>query len=71
MLTRRLRPQGPKPVANATAPSKELTSWKEIADYLGVAERTAQKWESERGLPVRRLPGPKGRVSADPADLDR
>lgn len=71
MLTRRLRPQGPQPVANATAPSKELTSWKEIADYLGVAERTAQKWESERGLPVRRLPGPKGRVSADPADLDR
>ncbi|MBI1873478.1 MAG: hypothetical protein HYS05_06255 [Acidobacteria bacterium] len=48
-----------------------MTSWKEIADYLRVAERTAQKWEIERGLPVRRLPGPKGRVSSDPTDLDR
>jgi len=58
-------------VVRRSEPSKELTSWKEIADYLGVAERTAQKWEIERGLPVRRLPGPKGRVSADSADLDQ
>ncbi len=50
---------------------KELTSWKEIADYLGVSVRTAQKWETQRGLPVRRFPGEKGRVSADPAALDR
>jgi hypothetical protein len=35
----------------------ELTSWKEIANYLSVSVRTAQKWEGERNLPVRRLPG--------------
>ena len=53
------------------AARKELSSWKEIADYLGVSVRTAQKWESERGLPVRRLPGEKGRVWADPDQLER
>ena len=49
---------------------KELTSWKEIGEFLGVSARTAQKWELERGLPVRRLPGLKGRVSADPVELE-
>jgi hypothetical protein len=49
---------------------RELTSWKEIADYLGVAVRTAQKWESERALPVRRLPGPaRGRVIVTESEL--
>ncbi len=42
----------------------DLTSWKEIADFLGVTDRTAQRWASERGLPVRRLPGGRGRVLA-------
>jgi hypothetical protein len=55
---------------NATPEQRrELTSWKEIADYLGVNVRTAQKWEKERGLPVRRMPGGSGRVSADPVAL--
>ena len=49
--------------------SKELTSWKEIADYPGVTVRTAQKCEGERGLPVRRLTDVKGRVSVDPVEL--
>jgi len=49
----------------------ELTSWKEIADHLGVTVRTAQKWEAERGLPVRRLAGEKGRVSATTSGLER
>jgi CheY-like chemotaxis protein len=31
-----------------------LSSWKEIAIYLGKGVRTAQRWESELGLPVRR-----------------
>jgi predicted DNA-binding transcriptional regulator AlpA len=31
-----------------------LTSWKEIAKYLGKGVRTAQRWESQLGLPVRR-----------------
>ena len=47
-----------------------LTSWKEIAEHLHVAVRTAQAWEREKGLPVNRMPGKKGRVNADPAELD-
>jgi excisionase family DNA binding protein len=52
-------------------PKRLLTSWKEIAEYLGVSVRTAQKWEAEMGLPVHRLPGEKGRVSAEAAGLER
>jgi hypothetical protein len=36
-----------------------LTSWKEIAQYVGKGVRTLQHWERQMGLPVRR---PKGRV---------
>lgn len=36
---------------------KRLDSWKEIAAFLGRAERTVKRWETERGLPVHRLPG--------------
>ncbi len=50
---------------------RELNSWKEIADHLGVTVRTAQRWEEERGLPVTRLPGGRGRVSANLEELDR
>lgn len=32
-----------------------LTSWKEIAERLGVTVRTAQSYEKSRGLPVRRM----------------
>ena len=32
-----------------------------MANHLGVNVRTAQRWERERGLPVRRLPGRSGR----------
>ncbi len=49
---------------------EELTTWKEIAEYLGVTVRTAQHWEEERGLPVRRMPGPRGRVLARVAELE-
>ncbi len=31
-----------------------LTSWKEIASYLGKGVRTVQRWEAQLGLPVRR-----------------
>lgn len=31
-----------------------LTSWKEIATYLGKGVRTVQRWEQMFGLPVRR-----------------
>lgn len=50
---------------------QQLTSWKEIADYLHISVRTAQTWEREKGLQVQRMAGKKGRVSADPAELDR
>jgi hypothetical protein len=43
---------------------KVLSSWKEIAAHFGVTVRTAQLWETERSLPVYRMPGVKGRVFA-------
>src|ERR1700685_3842549 len=36
---------------------KRLDSWKEIAAFLERAERTVKRWETERGLPVHRVPG--------------
>ncbi|MBK5294630.1 MAG: hypothetical protein JJE04_23480 [Acidobacteriia bacterium] len=49
---------------------RELTSWKEIAAFLDVSVRTAQRYEVELGLPVRRLTGEKGRaVAANVDDL--
>lgn len=48
-----------------------LSSWKEIAAYLGKGVRTVQRWERELGLPVRR-PRPNERqiVLAFPDELD-
>ncbi|HTW31208.1 MAG TPA: hypothetical protein VMD76_05990, partial [Candidatus Sulfotelmatobacter sp.] len=40
-----------------TLVGKRLDSWKEIASFLGRAERTVKRWETERGLPVHRIPG--------------
>ena len=36
---------------------KRLDSWKEIAAFFARAERTVKRWETERGLPVHRVPG--------------
>jgi hypothetical protein len=41
---------------------RELSTWQQIADYLGVSTRTAQIWERHQGLPVHRLRGEKSRV---------
>jgi excisionase family DNA binding protein len=49
---------------------KELASWKEIAEYLGVSVRTAQKWEQKRNLPIHRLPGKRSTVIAFASELD-
>jgi phage terminase Nu1 subunit (DNA packaging protein) len=38
-------------------PGRRLDSWKEIAAFFGRAERTVKRWESDRGLPVHRVPG--------------
>lgn len=50
---------------------KRLVGWKELAEYLGTSPRTVQRWEQEKGLPVRRVPGSTGHsVFADSAELD-
>lgn len=50
---------------------KILTSWKEIAQYVGKAVRTAQRWELDFGLPVRRPPGNNQHaVVAIPEEID-
>lgn len=48
----------------------ELAGWKQIAAYLRVSVRTAQKLEKEQGLPVRRGFGMKAPVFAIEAELD-
>jgi hypothetical protein len=49
-----------------------LSSWKEIATYLGREVRTVIRWEKERGLPIHRVPGGQGRsVFAYTDELDR
>ena len=48
-----------------------LDSWKAIAAYLDRDERTVQRWERELGLPVRRVPGGRGRsVFAFSSEID-
>lgn len=48
-----------------------LSSWKEIAAYLGRSVRTVQRMEVELGLPVRRPKGhARSSVMAIPSELD-
>src|SRR3954454_21539901 len=47
-----------------------LTSWKEIAAYMGKGVRTVQRWESEMELPVRRPGADRHIVLAFPQELD-
>jgi hypothetical protein len=42
---------------NASEDSTVLSSWKDIARYLGKGVRTVQRWERHLGLPVRRPNG--------------
>jgi tetratricopeptide (TPR) repeat protein len=55
-------------------PEGLLDGWKQIAEYLGRTERTVQRWEKNKGLPVRRLqadsPEEQPRVFAYKAELD-
>lgn len=51
--------------------SDRLDSWKVIAAYLKRDERTVRRWELERGLPIRRVPGGRGTsVFAYAAEID-
>lgn len=50
---------------------KTLNSWKEIAVYLGLGVRTAQRWELQLNLPVHRIgSGSRSPVFAFKAELD-
>jgi hypothetical protein len=57
--------------SNGADRSAVLTSWKDIARYMGKGVRTVQRWEQDFGLPVRRPQGSnKKAVLARPRDLD-
>ena len=45
----------PKPELDERRVSDLLEGWKAIADHLDKTERTVQRWEKNKGLPVRRL----------------
>jgi tetratricopeptide (TPR) repeat protein len=51
--------------------NRRLDSWKEIASFFDRDERTVRRWEKERELPVRRLPGMRGGVYAYTDDLSQ
>lgn len=59
-------PQGPMGLGAGLHPTAmaadDLNGWKEIAAHLGKAVRTAQRWEQELGMPVRRIPTPGGEI---------
>ena len=48
-----------------------LTSWKEVASYLGKGIRTVQRWEADLDLPIRRPNGETRRICVSPDELDR
>lgn len=61
-----------KNVETSAAEPHVLTSWKEVATYLGKGVRTVQRWEAELSLPVRRPYGvEKHVVIALPEELDQ
>src|SRR5579871_3465605 len=52
-------------MSSSCSPLDECLGWREIAEQLGVSVRTAQQYEKNMGLPVRRVVGCKrGAVSA-------
>jgi hypothetical protein len=57
---------------NLPEESAVLSSWKDIARYMGKGVRTVQRWERHLGLPVRRPNGAshKSAVLLDRGDLD-
>ena len=47
---------------NLPEESAVLSSWKDIARYMGKGVRTVQRWERHLGLPVRRPNGVRIKV---------
>jgi hypothetical protein len=57
--------------SSGKAEVKYLSSWKEIANYMGKGVRTVQRYEAEFGLPVRRPAGKsRAAVVATRSDID-
>ena len=56
------------PISDA---NERIAAWKGIASYFGRDERTVKRWERERGLPIRRMPGERGGVFAYKVELDQ
>src|SRR5688572_11494212 len=54
----RTRPEMER-LAEREGSNRRLETWKEIGSFLNRDARTVRRWESERGLPVRRVPGAK------------
>lgn len=64
-------PSGPASGFSSDVPDGRLDSWKAIAEYLGRDIRTVMRWEVERKLPIRRVPGGRGRtVFAFQSEID-
>lgn len=58
-------------MSESAAAKTRLSSWKEVAAYFNATPRTVMRWERERGLPIRRLPGEaRSRVYANVAELE-
>jgi hypothetical protein len=57
---------------NLSEETTVLSSWKDIARYMGKGVRTVQRWERHLGLPVRRPNGAshKSAVLLDRSELD-
>lgn len=52
----------PSEPATGHSPGQTLNGWKDIAAYLGKSVRSVQRWETELGLPVRRIKTPDGQI---------
>jgi len=50
-------PSTDRPKPKAPILGARLDSWKEIAAYFLRGERTVKRWETDRGLPIHRVPG--------------
>ncbi len=59
-------------MSKEAGPRRLLSSWKEVAAYLGCDKRTCYRWEKSLGLPVRRVEGAsRSRVFAYVDEIDR